>query len=183
MRGPLVFLPVLGAPALHAPVLALDLAPGLKWPLDGGVELGGKPLLGASKTVRGALVMTVGALAATVMLARVPAYWSRLPEDVQRAGPLRLGAVLSAGVVLGELPNSFIKRRLGVAAGDRLRSRWGLALNVWDQADFVPVTWLLLAPTWRMPAREALVSFAGVAAVHVPLNLIGYAIGARKSRF
>lgn len=181
--GPLVFLPVLGAPALHAPVLALDLAPGLKWPLDGGLELNGRPLLGASKTVRGALAMAAGTLAATVALARVPAYWSRLPQAVQRAGPLRLGTVLGAGVVLGELPNSFVKRRLGVAAGERLRSPWGVALSLWDQADFVPITWLLLAPTWRMPTREALISFAGVAAVHVPLNLIGYAIGARRSRF
>lgn len=183
VRGPLVFIPVLGAPALHAPVLALDLAPGLKLPLDGGAQLGGRPLLGASKTLRGALLMTAGALAATFALARVPAYWRRLPEEVQRAGPLRLGLVLGAGVVLGELPNSFVKRRLGVAAGDRLRSRWGLVLTVWDQADFVPVTWLLLAPIWRMPAREALTSFVGVAAVHVPLNLIGHAIGARDSRF
>lgn len=182
-HGALVFLPVLGAPALHAPVLALDLAPALKLPLDGGLKLGGRPLLGASKTVRGALVMTAGALAATAALARVPGYWGRLPEEVQRAGPLRLGAVLGAGVVLGELPNSFVKRRLGVGAGERLRSRWGVALTVWDQADFVPVTCLLLAPIWRMPAREALAAFAGVAAVHVPINLIGYAIGARKSRF
>jgi hypothetical protein len=32
-----------------------------------------------------------------------------------------------------------------------------------------------------MPAREALASFAIVAAVHVPINLVGYALGARTS--
>jgi hypothetical protein len=83
--------------------------------------------------------------------------------------------------VLGELPNSFLKRRLGIAPGAHRRSGAGLALAVWDQADFVPVTWVLLRPIWRMPAREALASFGIVAAIHVPINLVGYAIGARTS--
>ena len=183
MRGPLVLLPILGAPAAHAPVLARDLVPALKLPLDGGMTVGGRPLLGPNKTVRGALFMVGGALAATLALARVPAWWRRLPEEVQEAGPLRLGLVLGGGVVLGELPNSFVKRRLGVASGGRLRTRWGIVLTVWDQADFVPVLWLLLAPTWRMPARDLLACCAGVAAAHVPINLIGHRIGARASRW
>src|SRR5919108_344738 len=37
MRVVWVFVPVLGAPILHAPVLALDLLPSFKRPLDGGL--------------------------------------------------------------------------------------------------------------------------------------------------
>lgn len=182
LRGPLVFLPVLGSPLAHAPVLALDLAPALRRPLDLGLEWRGKRLLGPNKTWRGALVMLAGTLGATVLLSRRPAYWRRLPPEVQRAGPSRLGLVLGAGVVLGELPNSFVKRRLGVPPGGRSRSPTGGLLTIFDQADFVPVVWLLLLPDWRMPARDALVSFVAVAAVHVPVNLIGYAIGARETK-
>ena len=54
MRGPLLFLPVLGAPLLHAPVLAGDLAPGLARPLDLGLTVRGRRLLGDNKTLRGA---------------------------------------------------------------------------------------------------------------------------------
>ena len=182
LRGPLIFIPVLGSPLAHAPVLALDLAPALKWPLDFGLEWRGKRLLGPNKTWRGALVMLAGAFGATALLSRLPAYWRRLPPEVQRAGPTRLGLVLGAGVVLGELPNSFLKRRLGVPPGGRSRSPLGVLLSIFDQADFVPVVWVLLLPDWRMPAREALLSFAAVAAVHVPVNLIGYAIGARETK-
>jgi hypothetical protein len=162
-------------------VLTLDLAPALKWPLDAGLRLGGRRLFGEHKTLRGALAMETGALAATLLLARWPRWWRRLPPEVRAAGPLRLGLVLGAGTVLGELPNSFLKRRLGIAPGAHRRSAAGLALAVWDQADFVPVTWVLLRPIWRMPAREALASLGIVAAIHVPINLVGYAIGARTS--
>ena len=163
-------------------MLALDLAPALKRPLDLGLEWNGKRLLGPNKTWRGALVMLAGAFGATLLLSRVPAYWRRLPAEVQRAGPARLGLVLGGGVVLGELPNSFVKRRLGLPPGGRSRSPAGVLMSIFDQADFVPVVWLLLLPDWRMPASDALLSFVAVAAVHVPVNLIGYAIGARDTK-
>ena len=41
---------------------------------------------------------------------------------------------------------------------------------------------LLLRPVWRMTAREIAQVFAVVAAVHLPVNLVGYAVGARSSR-
>jgi hypothetical protein len=43
------------------------------------------------------------------------------------------------------------------------------------------MAWLLLAPVWRMPARDALDAFVLVAGLHVPVNVIGYAVGARSS--
>ena len=55
-----LFLPVLGAPLLHAPVLRWDLLPALGRPLDGGAHVGGRRILGDNKTWRGALCMTAG---------------------------------------------------------------------------------------------------------------------------
>jgi hypothetical protein len=45
----------------------------------------------------------------------------------------------------------------------------------------VLASWLMLAPLWRMTAREAATAFAVVAAVHSGVNVVGYAIGARTS--
>jgi hypothetical protein len=59
----------------------------------------------------------------------------------------------------------------------------GIALAVLDQGDFVLAIWLLLAPVWRMSARQALDAFATVAAVHSGVNVVGYAIGARTRPF
>ena len=171
-RDLLVLLPVLGAPLLHAPVLRFDLLPALQRPLDGGTGV-----LGANKTWRGALVMTTGVVAATLLLSLWDGWWSELPGELRDAGPLALGLLLGAGTVLGELPNSFVKRRLGIEPG----GRGGLLLAIWDQADFVPVVVLLLLPLWAMPLGSVVLAFAVVTAVHLVLNVVGYAIGARTS--
>ena len=41
--------------------------------------------------------------------------------------------------------------------------------------------WPLLAPVWRMSARELAEAFALVAGVHLAVNLVGYAVGARTA--
>jgi hypothetical protein len=45
-----LFLAVLGAPLLHAPVLTWDLLRPLKRPLDGGATFRGRRVLGDNKT-------------------------------------------------------------------------------------------------------------------------------------
>jgi CDP-2,3-bis-(O-geranylgeranyl)-sn-glycerol synthase len=175
-----VFVPVLGAYLAHAPVLRFDLLPGLKRPLDGGATLRGRRVLGDNKTWRGALTMFAGVLAATLLLSRMPAYWQRLPDEIREAGPIAFGILLALGVVLGELPNSFLKRQLDIAPGRRRASPAGVALAVFDQGDFVLGVWLLLAPIWTMTVPQALLAFAVVVLVHLVVNLVGYAIGARR---
>jgi hypothetical protein len=174
VSAPLVFLPVLGAPIIHAPVLRWDLAKPLKRPIC-------RRLFGANKTWRGALFMTAGPVAAAALAWRVPAYRRRLPPAVAAADPLVVGGLLGTAVWVGELPNSFAKRRLGIPPGERRRDVAGLAISVLDQADWVPAAWLLLSPVWRPSAREAAGVFALVATIHLPINVIGYAIGARRT--
>jgi len=181
LSGLLVFVAVLGAPILHAPVLALDLLKPLRRPLDGGATIGGRRVLGDNKTWRGALFMVAGPALAAVLLTRWPAFRCALPGAVADAPPVLWGALVGLGVVVGELPNSFVKRRLGIAPGSRRRGGGGLALVVLDQADLVPGVWLCLAPVYVLPVATAAVAFAAVTAVHLVVNVIGYAIGARTS--
>ena len=169
-----MFLPVLGAALVHAPILRFDLVPGLSRPIS-------RRLFGAHKTWRGAIAMSGGTLAATLALHRVPAYRRRLPAPVADANPALLGTLLGLAMWVGELPNSFLKRRLGIPPGTQRRSPGGVAISIFDQADWVPTAWLMLLPLWRMSAREAAEVFAVVAAVHVPINLLGYALGVRRT--
>jgi CDP-archaeol synthase len=166
------FLPALGAALAHAPVLRFDLLPRLKRPLDGG-----SGVFGQNKTWRGALMMSSGTVAATAGLTRLEWFRAKLPQELHEASPVAYGGLLGAAVVLGELPNSFFKRRLGVAPG----ASGGVAMSVLDQADFVLGAWLLLAPLWRMRPRQVAEAFAVVAAVHSGVNVVGYAVGARTS--
>jgi hypothetical protein len=105
----------------------------------------------------------------------VSAAWRFLPVLGAPAlhGPVRSGAVVAFAVVAGELPNSFVKRRLGVAPGAQ---RW-VVLSLLDQADFV----LLAAPLLRLSARDTAECFAVVALAHLPINVAGRLIGARDS--
>jgi hypothetical protein len=172
-----VFLPVLGAALAHAPVLARDWLRPLKRPLDGGACWRGRRLFGDNKTWRGAVVMISGILAATLLLSLSDWWWSELPEGIRDAGPVLFGLLLGVGTVLGELPNSFLKRQLDVPPGEQ-RS---LLFTIYDQADFVLVIWLVLLPLWVMSVWQALFVFAVVTAVHLVINVIGYAIGARTA--
>ena len=181
VRTLLLFLPLVGALLLHAPVLRFELLRSLKHPIDGGRTLRGRRVFGDNKTWRGALVMLSGTVLAAVLLSNIRAYWTLLPVPIQEAGPWRFGLLLGAGAVLGELPNSFLKRQLGIAPGKRASSLRGVLLMLYDQGDFVPVVWALLAPIWIIPPFEAALAFVVVVAVHAVVNVIGYAIGARSS--
>ena len=179
-RGPWVLLPVLGAPLLHGPVLRGDWFAGLARPLDGGRSVRGRRLFGDNKTWRGAIVMSAGTVAASAALHESAWFRERLPPAVRDAGPWRYGPLLAIGVVGGELPNSFLKRQLGISPGSQRWTPAGVALVVFDQADFVLGVWAALLPVWRMPLRHAARAFATVAAIHMGINVVGYAIGARE---
>lgn len=73
------------------------------------------------------------------------------------------------------------KTWLGIAPGRRGGGAGGVLVSIWDQADFVPAVVLLLLPVWAMPLGSVLLAFAVVTAVHLVLNVVGYAIGARTS--
>jgi hypothetical protein len=176
----LLVLPVLGAPLMHAPLLRWDLAPWLAKPLDLGLVVRGTPLFGRNKTIRGAMAMTCGPLVATVGLSKLPAYWERVPEPARQMGPFQLGLRLGLGTSLGELPNSFIKRRLGVPPGGSAHGTAKWLLAVFDQADFLPVLWALLWSRWRISPREAARCFVVVVLVHLIQNVIGWALGLRE---
>ena len=162
-------MPVLGAALLHAPVLKYDLLTPLRRPIDGG-----RNLFGDNKTWRGALMMFTGVVIATAIS------WPLMPDSLRDEHWLAVGALIGLGTVAGELPNSFLKRRLGIAPGDRRLTPAGIALVVYDQADFVPAIALALLPVWTMPLETLLLGFVAVAAVHFAVNVIGYAIGARE---
>ncbi|MGO9972436.1 MAG: CDP-archaeol synthase [Solirubrobacteraceae bacterium] len=169
-----MFLPALGAPLAHAAVLRADLAPALKSPISA-------PLFGENKTWRGAVVMTAGTVAAGLALDRVPAYRRRLPEPIAATHPAVSSGLLGLATWVGELPNSFIKRRLGIPPGQQRHSTTGVIVSIIDQADWVPSGALMLRPIWRMTAREVTEVCLLAIALHLPINLAGYAIGARQS--
>ncbi len=95
--------------------LRTSLSKRLVQPVDFGLTLRGRRLFGANKTFRGFAVMVPASGLAFLV-------WSRLFAtglwDLSVLGWLGLGLIAGLGFMLGELPNSFLKRQADVAPGD-----------------------------------------------------------------
>jgi hypothetical protein len=100
--------------------LASPLSRRFARPLDGGRTFRGRPLLGANKNFRGFMVMVPVAGVAFALVAAafatLPPQWAGLwPGSAARY--MLLGIWAGFGFMLGELPNSFLKRQLDIAPG------------------------------------------------------------------
>ena len=91
-----------------------------------------------------------------------------------------IGACVGGAGMLAELPNSFLKRQLGVAPGTA-PAGWASPL-FWflDQVDILLGAWLVLGPILGLSWARVLWSVALVAIVHPLVSLLGVALGMRK---
>jgi CDP-2,3-bis-(O-geranylgeranyl)-sn-glycerol synthase len=108
-------------------------------PLDAGRTFRGRRIFGANKTWRGLVVMVPATAAAFAAVA-----WVAGGKDPASAGLWDLsgwqyalaGTCAGAGFMLGELPNSFVKRQLDIAPGARAAGPAGALLQfALDRAD------------------------------------------------
>ncbi|HTY19751.1 MAG TPA: CDP-archaeol synthase [Myxococcota bacterium] len=179
-----LLLPLLGGAVLHGLCLRYGWLGFLARPIDAGRTLGGKPLFGHSKTLRGPLAVAAGS--ATVwavqrtLLHRFGAFAEIELVDLASL-PGWLGALAGGVAELTELPNSFVKRRLGIAAGATARGPLSVLFYLWDQLDVLLGFWLVVA--WFVPAtplRIAL-SIVIVGGIHPLLTVAGYLLGMRPT--
>ncbi len=158
-------------------------------PMDHGrLAADGKRLLGDHKTWQGffgMIVLTALWMTYFVHLARRHDWAHNLAVVDYRAWrfPLQAllnGAVWGFGYVLFELPNSYIKRRIGIPPGKNARGAPGILFLFLDQADSVVgclVTMLVFfRPTWQ----QALGIFILGTGVHYLVNLLLYVAGLKR---
>lgn len=136
--GFLMALPAIIGGSLHMLAVSKDWLAFMKIPIS-------ERLFGANKTVRGFFLMclfsVVGALALRGILLLFP---MDLSIDILGIPFWQLGLATGFGYVLFELPNSFVKRRMGIGPGelpdrhrflflmlDQIDSGMGVALAAW----------------------------------------------------
>jgi phosphatidylserine synthase len=105
----LFLLPAIVGGILHMLAVTRDWLPFLKIPVF-------EPWFGANKTLRGFLLMPLLAVPGA-WLAHLLAQGRTLTVDLAGTSFLTLGLLLGFAYVLFELPNSFLKRRLGIVPG------------------------------------------------------------------
>lgn len=165
-------LPVIAAGLVHLAVLKLDLLPGLRrLPIDGGATFRGKRLFGANKTWRGAFVtIATMTLAAWALAALHECCW-HLPTLVPFAEthPAAWGLLLGTGYIVGELPNSFLKRQLDIGPGESGSGLAGRCFWVVDQLDSLVGMLVFVLPVWQ-PPLGLVVLLIGVMLVAHPVS-------------
>lgn len=144
-------------------VLKLRLLNQLNLPLDLGIIVSGRRLLGANKTLRGLLVHWSASVLCIFILAEIKRVFPRLVlNDVYSYSPLILGSLYALPYTFGELLNSLVKRRYGIAPGE-LSSRHAGFQKFFDLADGILVVALcLILFTPVSPAQGVTAAFVGI---------------------
>jgi len=131
-------------------------------------------LFGANKTYRGLACVALGTAVGFVLIRP-----SLLPTEPP--GLVLVGLCVGAAAMAAELPNSFLKRRLGIAPGSQASGARGVAFHVLDQVDMVFGAWAVLVwlvtPTWARLAGSLATVYVG----HQLISVAGYWLGMRKS--
>lgn len=158
----------------------------LAFPLDGGLRFRKRPLFGRNKTVAGLFGMTLAtafsfSLIGGAFVSAEGARFLNLALPATPHGWFLMGAVVGLVYMLGELPNSFLKRQFGIEPGDQPRTKWGkrVAYAV-DQCDSVVVASLFCALVSPLgPVFVVVTTLAGVL-FHAAFNVVLKGLGLKE---
>jgi hypothetical protein len=185
LRATWLVFPVVLAGLGHVAVLKTNVLSSLASPIDNGARWRGRPILGANKTWRGIALMTgltavaSGTQAALVRRRRWPSALEVLQSA--RLNSWLTGALCGLTYCLAELPNSFVKRQLGIAPGGR-GSRASRLQYVVDQADSVAGCLLALRLLYRTSAGDLVTAFGLGVTIHIGIDQLIYALGVKSRR-
>jgi hypothetical protein len=159
----------------------------LRWlarPIDAGLVLRGRRLLGDNKTYRGLVAVALGTaagVAVQVVLHRFVVARDLAVIDYGRPAVIALGLGLGAAAMLSELPNSMLKRQLGIAPGAAGGGILGMFFYVLDQIDMLIGVWAVLGLAVGVTAVRVLWSVVFLFIAHQLLTFVGYQLGMRAT--
>jgi predicted CDP-diglyceride synthetase/phosphatidate cytidylyltransferase len=140
--------------------------------LDGGLKLGGQPLIGKSKSFRSLIIYLVVATLVTLVLN----FWAQVSDlvaPVFLTNPFVLGPAITLSYLLGEIVNSFIKRRFGIASSGGASSRLGSRVQaIFDNVDGIIASGLLFIFNYQVPAEILVTSFVLAVVIHLSTDLL-----------
>jgi CDP-diglyceride synthetase len=182
-------IPIVLAGICNMVFVKLNVFNNLKIPIDAGkIFSDGERLFGKNKTWKGFSGMIFftsfwvgifGLLATNFTwfgeISLIPFSQSSIPHS-----EWFYGAVLGAGYVLLELPNSFIKRRLKIEPGKNIKGLMGLFFLFFDQADSV-IGCIVAMLTFYIPSLyDAIAIFTIGVMVHYLTNIFLYLVKLKK---
>lgn len=174
--------PLLVGALLHGLCMKYGWLGPLARPIDGGRRWRGRPIFGHSKTFRGPVCVAAGAAAGFAVQEPLLAQVDALGALIAGAPPpWWLGGLAGAAAELSELPNSFVKRRLGIEPGGSGRGALAAVFYAWDQLDLLLGFWLVLACAGVVTPARVAISLLLVGTLHPLATLCGYLLGMRPT--
>jgi hypothetical protein len=141
-------------------------------PLDGGLKLGGKPLVGKSKSLRSLILYTASSTMVSLVFHYLVPYTPAL-ASVYLNNPFVLGPLISISYLAGEILNSFVKRRLGIATSGSPDSVLGARFQaVIDNVDGIVSTGLVFIFVYQVNSAVLAVSFVLAALMHLGTDIL-----------
>jgi CDP-2,3-bis-(O-geranylgeranyl)-sn-glycerol synthase len=176
--------PLLLGLACHGLCIRFGWLRGLARPIDAGVILRGRRLFGDNKTYRGVAAVALGTAAGVAL--QVLLHWLGVARglellDYDRPAAVALGLALGAAAMLGELPNSLLKRQLDIAPGAAGGGIAGVLFYVLDQVDMLLGLWVVLGLAVGITAARVLWSAVFLFITHQLLTVVGYWLGMRAT--
>jgi CDP-2,3-bis-(O-geranylgeranyl)-sn-glycerol synthase len=183
LAGAVLFLPVFLGFVLHGVCIRSGLGQVLARPLDRGATLRGRRLFGENKTWRGIACVGLGTALGFLGLASALGTGGGPHPHALPTGyrAFLLGLAVGVAAMLGELPNSALKRQLDIDPGAQALGLRGVVFHVLDQVDVVAGAWLVLG--WFVVPRPTLVlgSLLFVYLGHQLVSFLGYVLGMRST--
>jgi hypothetical protein len=176
--------PLLPTAIVHGLCIKYHWLKVLKKPMDFGNSIRGKRVFGDNKTWRGFVIHVLCCALGTIIQTQLQStgiipQWLPL-LDYERHG-LIAGVLMGTGMTLGELPNSFMKRRLAIPPGQKKRGILGGLFFLFDQVDLMIGIWVFLYFLVKPSLLMILWSFLLMILLHVAVSTTGFLLGMRKT--
>jgi CDP-archaeol synthase len=177
--------PLLFGLAFHGICIKLSWFHHLARPIDRGKRVRGKPLFGANKTYRGIVAVALGTSAGVgfqVFLHYLNVALAYELINYSNPAVMLIGLAIGGGAMLAELPNSLLKRQLGIPPGttaDGVAS--SLLFYVLDQVDMLIGIWAVIWPFVDLTLLRVLSSVVFLFIAHQLVTLAGYHLGMRST--
>lgn len=141
-------------------------------PLDGGLTLGGMPLIGKSKSLRSLAIYTLSAILVCSVL-NIIAGSSDYVSDIYQTSPVILGPEIALSYLAGEILNSFVKRRMGIVTSGNSSSWLGSRIqSVFDNVDGIISCGTLFILVYQVQASVLAISFVLAVLLHLSTDLL-----------
>ena len=162
----------------------------LKKPLDFNIKIKGKRLFGDNKTWKGLIgyiifniifMILVGIIYKACNIEKLNFFYINHTNTITYN--LLIGFLLGLFYALFELPNSFIKRRLGITPGKTITGSKKYFFIFLDQADSVFGVALVVCMFYPIGIKVYLLYILVGAVTHLVINMLLYFLHLRKNMF